>query len=131
MLDLLGVVAATVLLAWSHPGRIRSEVEFAALAGASPLPASSGNTTRHRLNRGGDRCLNRALCTVALIRMGHDPRTRAYVTRCTAEGRTKREVMRSLKRYCRQRKSTAGVHTPTWFAWPWSLATGPPRDHQR
>ncbi len=93
------VVAATVLLAWSHPGRIRSEAAFAALAGASPLPASSGNTTRHRLNRGGDRRLNRALYTVALVRMGHDARTRDYVTRRTSEGRTKREIMRSLKRY--------------------------------
>jgi transposase len=93
------VVAATVLLAWSHPGRIRSEAAFAALAGASPLPASSGNTTRYRLNRGGDRRLNRALYTVALVRMGHDPRTRDYVTRRTREGRTKREIMRSLKRY--------------------------------
>ena len=93
------VVAATVLLAWSHPGRIRSEAAFAALAGASPLPASSGNTTRYRLNRGGDRRLNRALYTVALVRMGHDPRTRDYVARRTSEGRTKREIMRSLKRY--------------------------------
>lgn len=102
LLDLPGVgavVATTVLLAWSHPGRIRSEAAFAALAGASPLPASSGNTSRHRLNRGGDRRLNRALYTVALVRMGHDPRTRAYVARRTAEGRTKREVMRNLKRY--------------------------------
>jgi transposase len=93
------VVAATVLLAWSHPRRIRSEAAFAALAGASPLPASSGNTTRYRLNRGGDRRLNRALYTVALVRMGHDPRTRDYVARRTSEGRTKREIMRSLKRY--------------------------------
>jgi transposase len=93
------VVAATVLLAWSHPGRVRSEAAFAALAGASPLPASSGNSTRYRLNRGGDRRLNRALYTVALVRMGHDPRTRDYVTRRTREGRTKREIMRSLKRY--------------------------------
>jgi transposase len=93
------VVAATVLLAWSHPGRIRSEAAFAALAGASPLPASSGNTTRYRLNRGGDRRLNRALYTVALVRMGHDTRTRDYVARRTREGRTKREIMRSLKRY--------------------------------
>ncbi|WSG09845.1 IS110 family transposase [Micromonospora sp. NBC_01739] len=93
------VVATTVLLAWSHPGRVRSEAAFAALAGASPLPASSGNTTRYRLNRGGDRRLNRALYTVALVRMGHDPRTRDYVTRRTREGRTKREIMRSLKRY--------------------------------
>ncbi|MER7470784.1 transposase [Micromonospora sp. NPDC000018] len=86
-------------MAWSHPGRIRSEAAFAALAGASPLPASSGNTSRHRRNRGGVRRLNRVLYTVALVRMGHHPRTRAYVTRRTAEGRTKREVMRNLKRY--------------------------------
>ncbi|MEU4645633.1 transposase [Micromonospora sp. NPDC023814] len=58
-----------------------------------------GNTTRHRLDRGGDRRLNRALYTVALVRMGHDPRTRAYVTRRTVDGRTKRAVMRNLKRY--------------------------------
>jgi transposase len=93
------VVAATVLLTWSHPGRIRGEAAFAALAGTAPLPASSGNTRRHRLNRGGDRRLNRALYTVALVRMGHDSTTRAYVARRTAEGRTKREIMRSLKRY--------------------------------
>lgn len=116
LLDLPGVgavVAATVLLAWSHPGRIRSEAAFAALAGASPLPASSGNTTRHRLNRGGDRRLNRALYTVALVRMGHDPRTRAYVTRRTAEGRTKREVMRNLKRYISRQlfRTLAAAHT--------------------
>ncbi|MET7671487.1 transposase [Micromonospora luteifusca] len=70
-----------------------------ALAGASPLPASSSNTTRYRLNRGGDRRLNRALYTFALVRVGHDARTRDYVTRHTSEDRTKREVMRSLKRY--------------------------------
>ncbi|MEV7230923.1 transposase [Polymorphospora sp. NPDC051019] len=63
------------------------------------MPASSGNTTRHRLNRGGDRHLNRAPHTIALVRMGHDPHTRAYITRRTAEGHTKREVMRSLNRY--------------------------------
>ncbi|WP_337589443.1 transposase [Micromonospora endolithica] len=59
----------------------------------------SGNTTRYRLNRGGDQRLNRALYTVALVRMGHDPRTRDYVTRRPREGRTKREIMRSLERY--------------------------------
>lgn len=109
------VVAATVLLAWSHPGRVRSEAAFAALAGASPLPASSGNTTRYRLNRGGDRRLNRALYTVALVRMGHDPRTRDYVTRRTREGRTKREIMRSLKRYISRQlfRTLNGVHSAT------------------
>jgi transposase len=93
------VVAATVLQAWSHPGRVRSEAAFAALAGVAPLQASSGNTRRHRLNRGGDRRLNRALYTIALTRLGHDPRTRAYRTRRAAEGATKREIIRILKRY--------------------------------
>ena len=60
------VVAATVLIAWSHPGRIRSEAAFASIAGTCPIPASSGNTVRYRLNRGGDRRLNRALNTIVL-----------------------------------------------------------------
>jgi hypothetical protein len=72
---------------------------LAALGGVSPLPASSGNAHRHRLNRGGDRRLNRAIYTVALTRLGHDPRTREYFARRTAEGRTRREIIRSLKRY--------------------------------
>jgi len=93
------VVAAAVLIAWSHPGRVRSEAAFAALAGTCPIPASSGNTTRHRLNRGGDRQLNRALHTVVLTRMRYDPTTRAYVTRRTADGKTSREIRRILKRY--------------------------------
>ena len=102
MLALLGVgalVAATVPLAWLHPGRIRSEAAFAALAGASSLPAASRNTTSYRLNRGGGRRLNQALYTVALVRTGHDPRTRDYVARRTSEGRPKCEILRSLKRY--------------------------------
>jgi len=100
--QLLGVgtvVAATILVAWSHPGRVRSESAFASLAGTCPIPASSGNTDRHRLNRGGDRQLNKAITTIALVRMRCDPATRAYVSRRTAEGRTKKEIMRALKRY--------------------------------
>jgi transposase len=93
------VVAAVVLQAWSHPGRVRSEAAFASLAGVAPLPASSGNTRRHRLNRGGDRRLNRALYTIALTRLGHDPRTRAYHARRTADGINRREIIRVLKRY--------------------------------
>lgn len=93
------VVAAAVVIAWSHPGRVRSEAAFAALAGTCPIPASSGNTVRHRLNRGGDRRLNRALTTVVIVRMRIDPATRAYVARRRAEGRTTKEIMRSLKRY--------------------------------
>ena len=93
------VVAATVLIAWSHPGRIRSEAALAAIAGACPIPASSGNTVRHRLNRSGDRRLNRALHTIVLVRLRVDPATRAYAARRRAEGRTTKEIIRSLKRY--------------------------------
>jgi hypothetical protein len=93
------VVAACVLTAWSHPGRVRSEAGFAALAGTCPIPASSGNTLRHRLNRGGDRRLNRALTTIALVRMRTHAPTRIYVARRRAEGRTTKEIMRSIKRY--------------------------------
>lgn len=102
LLDLPGigtVTAAVALTAWSHLGRIRSEAAFASLAGASPIPASSGNTVRHRINRGGDRRLNRALHMAIVTRMRMDPRTRAYVERRTAEGRTLREIRRCLKRY--------------------------------
>lgn len=83
----------------SHPRRVRSEAAFVALSGVAPLQASSGNTRRHRLNRGGDRRLNRALYTIALTRLGHDPRTCAYRARRAAEGATKREIIRILKRY--------------------------------
>lgn len=93
------VVAANVLIAWSHPGRVRTEAAFAAIAGTCPIPASSGNTTRYRLNRGGDRRLNHALHTIALVRMRVDPATRTYVAKRRAEGRTTREIMRCLKRY--------------------------------
>ena len=80
LLELLGVgpiSAAQVLVSWSHAGRLRSEAAFAALAGASPIPASSGQITRHRLNRSGDRQLNRALHTVVLARLRDDPETAA------------------------------------------------------
>ncbi len=102
LLDKTGIgpiTAAVVLAAWSHAGRVRSEAAFAALAGVNPIPASSGNTTRHRLNRGGDRRLNRALHMAVITRMTHDPATRAYVERRRAEGRTTKEIRRCLKRY--------------------------------
>jgi transposase len=102
LLALFGVgpiVAAVVLCAWSHAGRCRHEAAFANLAGVSPIPASSGQTTRYRLNRCGDRQLNRALHTVAIHRMRHDPVTRAYVERRRGEGKTDREIRRCLKRY--------------------------------
>jgi transposase len=93
------VTAAICLTVWSHHGRVRSEAAFASLAGVNPIPASSGNTVRHRLNRGGDRQLNKALHTATITRMVHDPATRAYVQRRTAEGLTTREIRRCLKRY--------------------------------
>lgn len=102
LLDKIGVGPVTVAViytAWSHAGRVRSEAAFAALAGVNPIPASSGNTVRHRLNRGGDRRLNRALHMAVITRMTHDPETRAYVERRRAEGRTTTEIRRCLKRY--------------------------------
>lgn len=102
LLDKIGVgpvTAAVVIAAWSHEGRLRDEAAFASLAGVNPIPASSGNTVRHRLNRGGDRRLNRALHMAVITRMAHDPETRAYIERRRAEGRTTREIRRILKRY--------------------------------
>ncbi len=93
------VSAAQVIVSFSHPGRVRNDAAFAALAGTSPIQASSGQTTRHRLNRGGDRALNRAVHTITLTRMRSCPRTRDYVARRTAEGKTSREIRRALKRY--------------------------------
>ena len=93
------VSAAQAIVSFSHPGRCRSEAAFATLAGTSPVPASSGQTIRHRLNRGGDRALNRAIHAIALVRMRSCPRTRAYIARRTAEGKTAREIRRCLKRY--------------------------------
>jgi transposase len=93
------IVAAQLIVAWSHPGRVRSEAAFARLAGVAPVPASSGKTTRHRLSRGGDRQLNRALHTVVLHRRQHDPATREYISKRTAEGKSRREATRLLKRY--------------------------------
>jgi transposase len=92
------ITAAQFLISWSHPGRIRSEAAFASLAGAAPIPASSGATTRYRLNRAGDRQLNRALHAVALTRLRiHEP-TKAYAAKRTAQGKTSREIKRCLKR---------------------------------
>ena len=93
------VSAAQAIVSFSHPGRCRSEAAFAALSGTSPVPASSGRTVRHRLNRGGDRALNRAIHAIAITRIRSCPRTRAYVARRTAEGKTARETRRCLKRY--------------------------------
>lgn len=102
LLKLTGVgpiIAATTLVVWSHPGRIHSESAFAMLAGVAPIPASSGMTTRHRLNRRGDRHLNSALHIIAIQRQRLDPATKTYFERRRAEGKSDREIRRCLKRY--------------------------------
>jgi transposase len=102
-LGLLGVgpghAAKLLVSAGQNIERLRSEASFAALCGVSPIPVASGKTNRFRLNRGGDRQANHALHMIALIRMRYCPKTRAYVERRTAEGKTKRETIRCLKRY--------------------------------
>ena len=90
---------ALLVAAGDNPARLRSEASFAALCGSSPIEASSGQTIRHRLNRGGNREANSALWRIVLVRMKGDPRTRAYVERRTHEGLSKPEIMRCLKRY--------------------------------
>lgn len=102
LLEMFGVgpcTAAQLLVSYSHHGRCRNEAAFAALAGVSPIPASSGKTIRHRLCRGGDRQLNRALHTIMLTRTRNHPATREYIDRRTAENKTPREIQRCLKRY--------------------------------
>jgi len=93
------VASALLVTVGDNPTRLDSEAGFAALCGASPVDASSGKQRRHRLNRGGDRQANSALWRIVTIRMSHDPRTRAYVARRTAEGKTTKEIIRCLKRY--------------------------------
>lgn len=102
LLDIFGVgpvVAANLLCAYSHKGRIHSEAAFAKMAGIAPIPASSGNTVRWRLNRFGDRQLNQAVDTIVRVRIMHEERTQNYVKRRTEEGKTNREIRRMLRRY--------------------------------
>mgnify|MGYP000191503279 CR=1 FL=1 len=103
------ITAAAVLIAWSHPGRLRSEAAFARLAGTAPIPASSGKTIRHRLDRGGDRQLNRALHTIILTRRRIDPQTKAYIARRVSQGKSEREATRCLKRYLARDSQRAAV----------------------
>ena len=91
--------ACLLVTAGGNPQRLRSEAAFASLCGVSPIPASSGKTNRHRLNRGGDRQANSALYRIVVVRLSHDPRTRAYMLRRTGEGLSKSEIIRCLKRY--------------------------------
>ena len=90
--------AALLITAGDNPERMKSEPAFAALCGVSPVPASSGKTNRHRLNRGGDRRANAALHQIVIVRLRHDARTRAYMERRTKEGKGKMEIIRCLKR---------------------------------
>ena len=93
------IAGQLLVTAGDNPERLRSEAGFAMLCGAAPLPASFGKTQRHRLNRGGDRLANSALHLAVIVRMRMDERTKAYVARRTAEGRSKLEIIRCLKRY--------------------------------
>jgi transposase len=95
----IGTDHAATLLTVANPKRLRSEASFASLCGVSPVEASSGKVVRHRLNRGGNREANRALYMICLARMRRDRRTQEYVARRTAEGKSKREIIRCLKRY--------------------------------
>lgn len=92
------IAAQLLITAGDNPDRLGSEASFAHLTGVAPIPASSGQGHRHRLNRGGDRAANNAIYTVALVRMRYDDKTRAYVARRTAEGLSKKDIIRCLKR---------------------------------
>jgi len=108
-----------LVTAGENAERIRNEAAFAKLCGVAPQPASSGRTTgRHRLSRSGDRAANSALYIVAMVRMRHHAPTRAYVERRTAEGRTKREIIRCLKRYIAREvfRMLPGVNSPASVA---------------
>ena len=91
--------AQLLLTAGGNPDRLRSEASFAALCGTSPVPASSGKTIRHRLNRGGDRHANSALHIIAIGSLRTDPKTKIYVASRVAEGHSKLDAIRALKRY--------------------------------
>jgi len=89
------VAAAQLLISWSHHGRVRNEAALAALAGVAPIEASSGQRTRHRLNRGGDRDLKRALHATAITKLRCDPESQQYEIKRSAQGKTHRDVRRS------------------------------------
>jgi len=106
-------VAATLVLAAGNRGdRLRSEAAFSMLSGASPIPASSGMVWRHRLNRGGDRQANAALHHIVVVRLRYDQTTKAYFTKRTAEGKSKKEIFRCLKRYVAREVYTTLIDRP-------------------
>ena len=110
------VTAAQVLISWSHPGRLRSEAAFAMLAGAAPVEASSGQVVRHRLNRGGDRQLNRALHTIVMSRQRYHQPTKTYTTRRIAQGKSERESAGASS--APSPASCSGCWSARWDAWP-------------
>src|SRR5699024_3606548 len=97
------VSAAKCLTAWAHHCRVRNQAAFASLAGVNPIPASSGNRVRYRLNRGGDWSLNAVLHMVAITRMTHESETFQYVEKRRTEHKTDREIRRCVKRYLAHR----------------------------
>jgi transposase len=101
------IAGALLVAAGDNPGRLRSEAAFSMLCGASPIPASSGKTVRHRLNRGGNRQANTALYRIVVVRLRWHQPTRAYLARRTTEGLSKREIIRCLKRYIAREVFTA------------------------
>jgi transposase len=116
LLDQPGVgphAAAQLVISWSHPGRIRSEAAFARLAGCAPIPASSGQTIRYRLDRSGDRQLNRALHMILVTRRRTHPPTIAYIDRRIQDGKSRREANRCLKRYLARSLYRLLEHAPT------------------
>jgi transposase len=115
LLDQPGVgplAAAQLVISWSHPGRIRSEAAFARLAGCAPIPASSGQTIRYRLDRSGDRQLNRALHMILVTRRRAHAPTIAYINRRISDGKSRREANRCLKRYLARNLYRLLEHSP-------------------
>ena len=119
LINIVGVgpdTAATLLItAGSNPERLRSEAAFAVLCGVCPIPASSGKTNRHRLNRGGDRQANAALHPIMVVSLHCDHRTQGCMSRRTGEGMSKLEVIRCLKRYV-AREIVSNLQTPAELA---------------
>ncbi|MCL1838205.1 MAG: IS110 family transposase [Propionibacteriaceae bacterium] len=109
------VTAGIIYTTWSHPGRVHSEAAWAKIAGVCPIPASSGNTTRHRLNRAEDQRLNNAFHMIVLTKMAHDLETKTYVQKRTEQGLTKKEIQRCLKRHLARRtyRALTASHTQT------------------
>jgi transposase len=116
------LAAAQVLLSWSHRGRIRSEAAFARLAGCAPIPASSGQTVRYRLDRNGDRRLNRALHMILVTRRRAHAPTIAYIERRINDGKSRPEANRCLKRYLARSLYRLFEHAPTTLDFHRSIA---------